>query len=137
MCKAEIKRQAEKLVLPKRRNDILQASTAAVGAAEGSGTNSFDRSYSYWGQEAQNTMSFSLECFANKKNPGNKTHHVESDFTTLPDDARNVTPLTELFEHGQTLVGRDPAERLGRLVSNHVFLVRPRQDLDQRRDRIG
>lgn len=64
------------------------------------------------------------------------THHVERDDAALPHDPRDVVPLGKLLKDGEALVGRDTAEGLGRLVPDHVFLVRPAQDVDQGGDRV-
>lgn len=67
----------------------------------------------------------------------NETHHVERDDATLPDDPRDVFSLGKLFQDGEALARRDASERFGSFVTDHVFLVRSPEDVDQGRDGIG
>lgn len=67
----------------------------------------------------------------------NGTHHVERDDATLPDDPRDVFSLGKLFQDGEALARRDASERFGSFVTDHVFLVRSPEDVDQGRDGIG
>lgn len=69
--------------------------------------------------------------------PFRGTHHIERDDAALPDDLRHVLALRKLLQDRQAVARRDPTERLGRLVPDHVLLVRSPEDIDQGRDRVG
>lgn len=120
-------------------DDRIYAEAVADGRV-GSGTNSLEFSYSYcrfrrtqkdsqW--EGPHDASEEPTCVARV------TYHVEGDDATLPHNARDVVALRKLLQDGEAIARRDAAERLGRFVSDHVFLVRSSEDLDQGRDGIG